>query len=248
MKAVVIILLGLVASSFSCPHSPETWCDSEEIALECQVYEICESIGWPSRAAPAVNVALYYESLCPGCRSFITDQIAKAVKEVGDIMTVDLVPFGNAHEDQSGDSWKFTCQHGESECQGNLMETCAMTVLKDFKSYWPFVLCLESNSGDFDSLGKQCAAKTKVDFSAISACMTGPQGNEAEHMMAQKTENLNPPHQYTPWIVVDGKHNEVIQRRAQMNLVKYVCEQYTGTKPAACSQYMEKEPIRCARD
>merc|ERR1712241_1169676 len=100
-------------------------------------------------------------------------------------------------------------------------------LLKGFKSYWPFVLCLESNDGDFDVIGQQCASKTKVDFDSIKACVNGAEGNAAEHKMAVKTENLNPPHQCTPWIVVNGKHNEIIQRRAQMNLVKYVCEEYT---------------------
>jgi len=251
MKGVAAIFVGLLATALSCPYSPEMWCDSEEIALECEVYDICESIGWPNRVAPQVNVALYYESLCPGCRSFITGQVAKAVQEIGDIITVDLVPFGNAHEEKAGaegDSWKFTCQHGESECRGNMMETCAMSLLKDFKSYWPFVLCLESTNGDFDTIGQQCASKAKVDFDSIKACVNGAQGNAAEHKMAEKTENLNPPHKYTPWIVVNGKHNEIIQRRAQMNLVKYVCEEYTGTKPAACSKYIEKEPLRCERN
>ena len=50
----------------------------------------------------------------------------------------------------------------------------------------------------------QCAQKLSIDFSPIETCYKGSQGNELEHQMAVKTESLNPPHKYTPWIVING--------------------------------------------
>eukprot|EP00057_Strongylocentrotus_purpuratus_P021948 XP_011676422.1 PREDICTED: uncharacterized protein LOC753478 [Strongylocentrotus purpuratus] len=38
----------------------------------------------------------------------------------------------------------------------------------------------------------------------LKNCTGGPMGNKLEHSMALKTEALNPPHQYTPWVVLNG--------------------------------------------
>lgn len=46
--------------------------------------------------AEPVEVALYYESLCPGCRMYLTQILLPTWIMLQDIMTVSLVPYGNA--------------------------------------------------------------------------------------------------------------------------------------------------------
>jgi hypothetical protein len=43
-----------------------------------------------------VNVALYYEGLCPSCRKFVGNELSQAVHELSSIMHLSLHPFGNA--------------------------------------------------------------------------------------------------------------------------------------------------------
>ena len=48
------------------------------------------------KEADPVELNLYYEVLCPDCKQFISDQVGKAVEQIGDIMNLTLVPYGNA--------------------------------------------------------------------------------------------------------------------------------------------------------
>ena len=62
----------------------------------------------------------------------------------------------------------------------------------------------------------------------------GAEGNELLHQFAVLTDNLVPPHRYVPHIVIDGVHDEQLQDLAQTDLLKFVCEMYSGEKPEAC--------------
>lgn len=50
----------------------------------------------PNQTVPRVSLALYYESLCPDCRYFITQQLFPTWTMLKDIMSLTLVPYGNA--------------------------------------------------------------------------------------------------------------------------------------------------------
>jgi interferon gamma-inducible protein 30 len=158
-------------------------------------------------------------------------------------MEVTLVPYGNAEETRYGDQWKFTCQHGPEECVGNLIETCAISILKNATVYFPFIHCLEASIGSSPlSTAERCASQLRIDFAPINKCQSGPEGNALEHAMAQKTNALYPRHEYVPWITLNGKHTDEIQNEASSNLLKLVCNTYQGPKPSACQQ-VDMEPI-----
>lgn len=226
--------LGTV-SSLRCEYPPGVWCSNAEIAKACQVEKQCKQWMISTNQASPVGVALYYESLCPGCREFIADQLYPTWKKVGaDVLNITLVPYGNAQETEKQGMWIFTCQHGERECLGNILETCILHIASDFSQAFETIHCMEASS-DPSTAASQCCSKFGIDFSSVSSCANGTLGNKLEHEMGVMTESLDPPHQYTPWITLNGIHTNAIQSRAQSDLLGLVCDTYQGTPPPACS-------------
>jgi len=169
------------------------------------------------------------------------------------IMRLTSYPYGNAQEKQQADgSWTFTCQHGNNECIGNMYEACAqehypsLNATTYVPAWWNFFYCLEL-SGSAGNLGtaQGCANKNGIDWNIISTCAgsnpavgSSTDGNPLMHQIAVATNSLVPPHQWTPWVVVNG--SPLNQAQLSMSLTPIVCKAYTGTdKPAACNSFTE---------
>ncbi|XP_046548800.1 gamma-interferon-inducible lysosomal thiol reductase-like [Haliotis rubra] len=238
-------VVGTLASECSLP--PSLWCSSNDVADACKVTEHCRRTVWKTVRGPAppVNFTLYYESLCPDCRNFITTQLFPAFTAVGSIFNLTLVPYGNAEEKKVGDKWVFQCQHGEEECAENLLDTCLLNIVNDINIAFPFINCMEEGPERSRAAFRECGKKfPSIPTSKIEACANSSQGNQWEHEMATKTDALNPQHQYVPWVTLNGVHNEKIQNEATTNLIKLLCDTYTGTKPSGCQQ---RQATYCAR-
>ena len=50
----------------------------------------------------------------------------------------------------------------------------------------------------------QCAKRLGIPYQPIEKCTRGPKGNHLEHKMAEKTNALQPPHTYVPWVTING--------------------------------------------
>ena len=50
----------------------------------------------------------------------------------------------------------------------------------------------------------QCAKELKINYGPIKNCTVSDMGNQLEHQMALKTNSLSPPHQYVPWVTLNG--------------------------------------------
>jgi len=192
--------------------------------------------------AEPVKVDLYYESLCPGCRYFFETQLYPAFykfRGLG-VLNVGLFPYGNAKEEQKSDgSWKFTCQHGKKECTGNIIEACIMSYLdNDSDKYIPVINCMEGSENPIKSSRGCLAALADMNKSTINKihkCAKGKEGNSLMHQIGLATESLQPAHKYVPWIVVNGVHNDTLQKQAQTDLTSLVCNLFQGSKPYVCS-------------
>ena len=175
--------------------------------------------------APKVKATLYFESYCPGCESFITNELVK-LHETEDLMAItdlELVPYGNARV-ISRDPPTFQCQHGDKECYGNYIELCSQEHYPE--NWWQFILC-EETSVDFSDEGvKKCAAEAGIDAETILTCAKGTEGPALHLIAADKTPA---DHKWVPWVIVDGKVMGETDDFFQM-----ICDAYTGEKPASC--------------
>nr|ADJ21806.1 gamma-interferon-inducible lysosomal thiol reductase [Oplegnathus fasciatus] len=241
MKAPLLLILtvwlnsqyGGCAFSSSCSYPPSQWCSSLDSAIQCGVLKQClESNFTRSRqTADPVEVGLYYESLCPGCRGFLTEMLFPTWLML-DIMSVTLVPYGNAQEKPDGQKYTYECQHGEQECLGNMIETC---VLNMTKMAFPIIFCMES-SADVIKTAQSCVEiySPELSWDSVMNCVKGDLGNQLMHQNALKTSALKPPHQYVPWVTINGEHTEDLQDKAMSSLFTLVCSMYKGPKPEAC--------------
>lgn len=153
------------------------------------------------------------------------------------ICNFNLYPYGNAKRTKNGDTWNFTCQHGVRECEGNIIETCALKLNADAfdTKALPFIICLESSTNDWNAQGKKCATQVGISWDDITACTKSKQGNDWQVELAVATETLVPAHTYVPWVVVNKQHSSSSESAVISNMVRYVCSIYKGSvKIDAC--------------
>eukprot|EP00088_Acartia_fossae_P010972 TRINITY_DN1549_c0_g1_i5.p1 TRINITY_DN1549_c0_g1~~TRINITY_DN1549_c0_g1_i5.p1 ORF type:complete len:239 (+),score=48.85 TRINITY_DN1549_c0_g1_i5:38-754(+) len=236
MKKILLISL-VITAVISCNHGMARMQSNVFIKLlEDGQNEISDPVAKP------VQVDLYYESLCPGCRFFFETQLFPTFykfKGLG-VLNVGLYPYGNAKEVKKPDgSWKFTCQHGKHECLGNLIEACIVQHTgKEAEKFLPIISCMESSDDPVKAARGCMKALSDMDqkqIKAVFACAKGSEGNKIMHELAEATDSLNPPHLYVPWVVMDGVHNKTVETRALSDLTSLVCDAYKGEKPRICA-------------
>ncbi|XP_058782004.1 gamma-interferon-responsive lysosomal thiol protein-like [Vicia villosa] len=179
-----------------------------------------------------VSLELYYESLCPFSADFIVNYLPQIFHhDLLSIVDLKLVPWGNAR--LKGDK-TFDCQHGPNECLLNTVEACAIDIWPQLNKHFSFIYCIE----DLALKGKRkewesCYEKLGLDSSTVNDCYRSERGNELDLKLANETNALQPPHEYVPWVVVDGKPlYEDFE-----NFISYICKAYQGTDaPKICTK------------
>lgn len=185
-----------------------------------------------------VSLDLYYESLCPYSADFIVNYLAQIFENgIIDIVDLTLYPWGNAKLQSNSSS--FTCQHGAAECFLNTIEACAIDAWPDVKEHFPFIYCVESlvYNGKYTQW-ETCYEKSGKDPKPVSDCYASGRGKEFELCYAADTNALEPPHEYVPWVVVDG---QPLYEDYEKSL-SYICKAYKGTTEIAiCNEFRAQD-------
>jgi len=159
-----------------------------------------------------VDVTYYMESLCPDCAMFGVNELDAAIGNLSEYMNLEIVPYGNARYNAKTDSVK--CQHGPEECEMNTIENCLIFLTKvEVEAYWPFIKCADevvvSSPPPIhtEKIMSQCAEDLPADVPAekLTDCASGNLGKWLTIIAMKKTEELNPPHTYVPWVTVEGR-------------------------------------------
>lgn len=185
----------------------------------------------------AVNLSLYYESLCPDSINFVKFQLYPTwLLLTEDYLSVDFVPYGKATQDQAANgTWIFECQHGERECQGNKEQACALSLYQNNASIQvQFISCVMSTRRP-PTAGPQCAAVLGIDYNPVQNCAEGTEGNELLARLGDRTHNFTPHITFVPTVAINGVYTQKDQDDALSNLMSVICRHINGTKPEACN-------------
>ena len=74
-----------------------------------------------------------------------------------------------------------------------------------------------------------------IDGAALSTCAAGDEGAKLFAQEKAKT----PSHMGVPFVTLDG--GAILYNNASLNLPASVCKAYTGTKPAACAEFLQQD-------
>merc|ERR1719193_1073281 len=135
------------------------------------------------------------------------------------------------------------CQHGANECLADKIESCALKMY-DLDTAVTFVGCLEGAYEDSwrSSVGAKLVMRAAQGCSgqdpALAQCYNGASGAQALANNAMRTVALGTAKTGTPYVLVNGKESD------SRSLLRAVCQQYTGPKPAACRR--QTAPTTCA--
>ncbi|KAJ8440209.1 hypothetical protein Cgig2_023974 [Carnegiea gigantea] len=180
-------------------------------------------------AEEEVSLDLYYESLCPYSANFIANELATIFDNgLIDIVDLKLYPWGNAKI--RGDN-SINCQHGPLECLLNTVEACAIDAWPNVNEHFPFIYCVEKLVYQRKYLQwETCFEELGLNPKPVTDCYTSGHGKELELKYASATDSLEPPHEYVPWVVVDGQP----LYEEYENFTSYICKAYKGPTPSAC--------------
>jgi interferon gamma-inducible protein 30 len=196
-----------------------------------EVAEAVPAAPKPGKGDKKIQIDFYMEAECPGCKAFTTGLLTDTLNAVGDWVDLRVIPYGNANLNNS----IIECQHGPDECIGNKIELCMMKKYGkggDWKAWYPAFKCIEASDDSPENASKTCLPDSGMDKQAIIDCAKSNEGDLLHMAAAQMTIDLDPPHKWTPWVVMDGKPLE----DKTEDILKEVCGKIPASAKKAIAQ------------
>ena len=204
--------------------------------------------GW-GQVVEAPTAAQMARNETAGNRVNTTVSLLSLLQSLGSADTSETAPF------------RFSCQHGWSECQGNALEACLQDVAPETARFFPVFDCIESRTcaegmkvpscvGTPTEVAQTCFEEHghNVDGHAVLACFNGPRAQELMLINDMKTLAAKP--QWVPWFTIDNEplvaqalidKNDTLAFKSQMLLPKKICDLYAAKSgkapPAVCATF-----------
>lgn len=178
---------------------------------------------------------IFYESLCPYCRQFITENVAEVMKDpvLRNLVKLNFHPYGKTEDKSKGLDFKFKCQHGENECFGNKIQKCALSKM-DYENGVNFVICFMTAiplvRTDMSSALYSCVPKDMVMYKKIMDCAYKAEGD----LLMQQEGRITGVLDHVPAIAVDGKYNEDQETDIRYSLRDNTCKKDNNMELKEC--------------
>lgn len=177
-----------------------------------------------------VLVTVYYEALCPDSRSFIKHQLKPTFDQIEDYIEVSLVPYGKAETIVTSDDYEFKCQHGEPECEANIIHACSIDKVLNPRKRLELVECMISNNIHPQAILESCA-QGMDELKDIVKCSKSMEGRQLLKRYGDLTKNLHPNVSFIPTITLNHQmDNQILILK---NLLRQVCQRL-DSPPSEC--------------
>ncbi len=180
--------------------------------------------------ANAVKVEFFVMSQCPyGVQ--VENGVKDALDKLGPDVDFKLDFIGSAKDGQ------LTSMHGPNEVTGDIAQLC--TLKHAPAAFVPMITCQNKNNKEVATNWESCANELKAPVADIKACLEGPEGKQllTESFARAAARGATG----SPTMFVNGKPYN--GRRGPVDFLRGICAEYTGTKPAACTNLPEQPKV-----
>ncbi|UXI19753.1 hypothetical protein NH340_JMT05696 [Sarcoptes scabiei] len=179
-----------------------------------------------------IQVKLYYETGCPDCQSYYTENYFPAYVLLHREVRFKLIPFGKA---RIVNSTLFKCQHGPSECFGNIYHACCGYYYGN-KVMHRLAYCMYRSKNWYREklASRQCSNRLSLNDRLLRSCTVSDLGRRIFKKMAKRTKRLGKPLRFVPYILVEGRSVD-----PEVNLHRYICKRYRKRIRACRTEFEE---------
>lgn len=179
----------------------------------------------------AAKVELFVMSQCPygvQAEALFTD----VVKKLGNDLDFHVEFIGSKTP-----TGELSSMHGPKELKGDIVQSCAM---KHAPTGWfDLVACQNENYKEVDSNWRACSEKLGLPTAQIASCADGAEGQELVAASFDRAKQKGA--SGSPTILINGVKYAGARRSG--DILRAVCNSYTGAKPAACSEIPEPPAV-----
>ncbi|XP_047997845.1 GILT-like protein 1 [Leguminivora glycinivorella] len=187
------------------------------------------------REPEKVLLSVYYESQCVDSKVFILKQLRPALQLLNKHIKLQLIPFGKSRSINYGEDG-FECQHGPSECLGNIVQDCALNQMQHQSNLeqLAYVACeMETEAGSRGSF--ECVQKAGLRTELVDKCLNTRQGTGLQLDSEYMTLLMRP--KFIPTVAVNLLFDQHVQDNALIDLTDTLCAEPLLEKTAACAHY-----------